>query len=90
MLTIDSKLATLDRVKGGATHTRLADEYGIRNQLLATSRKKNKAKIRLVCVNDGWDSNEQERTQGNALSDNDKLDEAMYQWFVQKRSQNIW
>ena len=58
---------------------------GSEHQLLATSKKDEAKKTLFV---DGMSMNKKGR-KVMRLSDDDKLDEAVYQWFVQKRSQDI-
>ena len=63
MSCIDSKLAILDCLKGGATHAQLADEYTIGTSTIGDI-KKEEANIRWFTSSDGWDGQEQDRTQG--------------------------
>ena len=86
VLTIDSKLAILDRLKGGATQAKLADEYGTST---VGEIKKDEAKIRsFASTTDGMAMSKKGR-KVMRLSDDDKLNEAVYQWFVQKQSQDM-
>ena len=88
MLTIDSKLAILDRLKGGVTQAKLTDEYRIRTSTVGEI-KKDEAKIRLFASTMDGMAMSKKRRKVMRLSDDGKLDEAVYQWFVQKRSQDM-
>ena len=66
MLTIDSKLAMLDCLKGEATQAKLADEYRIGTSTVWRDQER-RGQDKIVRINDGWNGHEQERTQGNAF-----------------------
>ena len=81
-------LTILDCLKGGATQAKLADEYGIGTSTVGEI-KKDEAKIRsFASTMDGMAMSKKGR-KVMRLSDDDKLNEAVYQWFVQKWSHDM-
>ena len=88
VLTLENKLAILDRLKTGATQEKLASEYGIGRSTVG-DLKKNEDKIRSFALTM---ENTAISTKGRKvmrICDDEKLDEAVYMWFVQKRSQDM-
>ena len=88
VLTLENKLAILDRLKMGATQEKLASEYGIGRSTVG-DLKKSEDKIRSFALTM---ENTAISTKGRKvmrICDDDKLDEAVYLWFVQKRSQDM-
>ena len=87
VLPIENKIAILDRLKGGASHAKIVDEFGIGTSTVGDI--KDKAKIRsFASAMESMDMNKKGR-KVMRLANDDKLDEAVYQWFVQKRSQDM-
>ena len=88
VLTLENKLCVLDRLAKGEKASKVASEFGIGNSTV-TDLKKNESKILSfvssieslsVC------SNERKIMR---LAEDEKVDEAVYLWYVQKRSQGI-
>ena len=88
VLPVESKIGILDRLKAGAIQTQLAEEYGIGSSTVGDIRK-NEAKIRsFASTMDSMAMNKKVR-KVMRLAYDDRLDEAVYLWFTQKRSQDM-
>ena len=88
VLPVESKIGILDRLKAGAIQTQLAEVYGIGRSTVGDIRK-NEAKIRsFASTMDSMAMNKKVR-KVMRLAYDDRLDEAVYLWFTQKRSQDI-
>ena len=84
--TLDDKCAILDRLKS-ETQEKLA-EYGV-GHLTIGDIKKSKDKLRAFTLTmEGLAMNTKGR-KVMCLADNEKLDKAVYLWFIQKRSQDM-
>lgn len=88
VLSLENKLRILDRLAKGEKAMKIASEFGMGNSTV-TDLKKNESRIRsfvslmeslLVC------SKERKIMR---LADDEKVDEAVYLWYVQKRSEGI-
>lgn len=86
ILSLESKLSILDKLSKGVTQAILAEGYNI-GQSTITDLKKNEAKLRAFVS-----SLEQQGMSCSRkimrLAKEKQLEEALYLWFVQKRSQD--
>ena len=88
VLTLDDKCAILDRLKSGTTHEKLAAEHGVGHSTIGDI-KKNEDKLRLFTSTIESLAMSSEEQKMMCLADVEKLDKAVYLWFVQKRSQDM-
>ena len=88
VLPIESRMAILDRLKGGASYKRLADDFGIGISTIGDIKRNDTTIRAFVSTMDNMAMSKKGRKVMRLASD-DKLDEAVYQWFVQKRSQDM-
>ena len=87
VVSLETKLAILDRLKKGEIQAQLASEYGVGKSTVANI-KKNEEKIRnFATTMDSLAMSKKRKVM--RLADDDKLDQALFLWFVQKRSQNL-
>ena len=86
VLSIETKLAILDKVAKGATQSDLAREYNI-GRSTVTDLKRNEAKLREFAtgLDDQGISSSRKIMR---LAKEQQVEEAVYLWFVQKRSQD--
>ena len=88
VVTLETKLTILDPLKKGESHSRLASQYGI-GKSTVRGIKKNEEKIRnFAATMDSLDMNTNKH-KVMRLAYDDKLDQALFLWFVQKRSQTL-
>ena len=88
VLTLENKLSILDRLAKGEKASKIASEFGIGNSTV-TDLKKNESKIRsFVSSMESLSVCLKER-KIMRLAEDEKVDEAVYLWYVQKRSQRI-
>ena len=88
VLSSENKLSILDRLAKGERATKIASEFGIGNSTV-TDIKKNESSIRsFVSTMESLSVSSKER-KIMRLADDEKVDEAVYLWYVQKRSQGI-
>ena len=88
VLTLEDKLVILDRLSKRERQVDLALEFGVGTSTVADI-KKNEAKIReFVATMDSLSMSVKER-KIMRLADDEKLDEAVYLCFIQKRSLGI-
>ena len=85
VLSVDNKIAILDRLKNGETQAKLAAEFGIGTSTLGFI-KRDEAKIRSFASSMESMTISIKGRKVMRLASDEKLDEAVYQWFVQKRS----
>ena len=88
VLTLENKLAIVDHLKAGTTQEKLAEEYGIGGSMVG-DLKKNEDRIRSFALTMEGLSMSKKGRKIMRLADDDKLDEAVYLWFVQKRSKDM-
>ena len=85
VLSIDSKLAILRKIKEGVPQIRLAEQYGVGRSTI-TDLKKNEDKIREFA--EGIENQGISKVRKvMRLGKDEQLEEALYMWFVQKRGQ---
>ena len=88
VLSSENKLSILDRLAKGERATKIASEFGIGNSTV-TDIKKSESSIRsFVSMMESLSVSSKER-KIMRLADDEKVDEAVYLWYVQKRSQGI-
>ena len=88
VLSLENKLCILDRLAKGEKATSIASEFGIGNSTV-TDLKKNESRIRAFVSSMESLSVCSKEHKIMRLADDEKLDEAVYLWYVQKRSQGI-
>ena len=88
VLSLECKLTILDRLKAGATQEKLSHEYGIGRSTVGYI-KKNEDKIRSFASTMESMAISKKGRKVMRLADDGKLDEAVYLWFVQKRTQDM-
>ena len=88
VLSLESKLAILDRLKFGATQAKLAEEYGVGKSTIADIKKSEEKLRSFVSTMDGLAVDKKKR-KVMRVSIDESLDKAVYLWFSQKRSQNM-
>ena len=87
VVSLETKLAILDRLKKGEIQAQLASEYSV-GKSTVSDIKKNEEKIRnFATTMDSLAMSKKRKVM--RLADDDKLDQALFLWFVQKRSQNL-
>ena len=87
VVLLETKKAILDRIQKGETQAQLASEYGIGKSTLFNV-KKNEEKIQnFATMMDSLAMSKKRKVMRPA--DDDRLDQTLYLWFVQKRSQNV-
>ena len=87
VLTLDEKLDICKRLKKGATITSLSTEFGIGKSTICDI-KRNKDKLASFASKlDSTEGSSKRKTMKTAS--NTRLDDALYLWFSQKRSQGI-
>ena len=87
-LSIEQKLTILKKVAGGASLTTIAKEYDI-GKSTVSDIKKNEEKLKKFAAGMESFSVDSKSRKIMRLANDDELDQALYLWFVQKRSQNI-
>ena len=88
VLTLEIKLEILNRLSKGVSQAQLAKEYGI-GKTTVFDLKKNEDKIKAFAVSMDNLSVCKKQRKTMRMADDDKLDEALFLWFVQKRSQGM-
>ena len=86
VLSIESKLTILEKIAKGVTQARVAEEYNI-GQSTITDLKKKEAKLKEFAStldNQGMSSTRKIMR----LAKDQELEQALYIWFVQKRTQD--
>ena len=87
VLSLESKLAILDTLSKGVSQANLAAQYGVGKSTISDI-KKSEGKIRqYVAVLDNQGVSTSRKVM--RLAKEDRLEEALYLWFLQKRSQGI-
>ena len=87
VLSLENKLSILDRLAKRERATKIAIEFGIGNSTV-TDIKKNESSIRsFVSTMESLSVSSKER-KIMRLADDEKVDEAVYLWYVQKRSED--
>ena len=66
VISLESIIVILERLKAGAMQQELADEYGI-GRATVGDIKKERGQDKIVRINDGKHGYKEERVQGNAL-----------------------
>ena len=84
-LTLETKLSILDKLLEGASQSRLTSEYGVGKSTI-TDLKKNESKLHEF-VSTAESQGVSSSRKIMRLAKDEKLEEALYIWFVQKRSQ---
>ena len=87
VLSLEDKLTILDRMSKGERQVNLASEFGVGTSTVADLKKKGLIR-EFVATMDSLSVSVKER-KIMRLADDEKLDEAVYLWFVQKRSLSI-
>ena len=88
VLSLEKKLAILDRLSKGETQAKIAHEYGI-GRATVYDLKKNGNKIKSYASTMESLSFSKKKRKIMRMAADDKLDDAPYLWFVQKRSQGM-
>jgi len=88
VLSIEKKLEILDRLSKGETQVKLAQEYGI-GKTTVFDLKQNENRIKMYASTMDSLSFCKKGRKIMRMAADDKLDEALYLWFVQKRSQGM-
>ena len=87
VLSLDDKLAILDHLKSGKTREWLAAEYGVGRSMIGDIKKEDKLRSFATTMESLTMSSKGRNVM--RLADDEKLDKAVYLWFVQKRSQDM-
>ena len=88
VLTLEQKLSILDRLKEGQTQERIADDFGVGWSTVGDTKKAGN-KLRLFAATmENLDVSSKKRKIMRLCKDN-KLYEALYLWFIQKRAQDM-
>ena len=87
VLTLEDKLAILDQLKAGPTQEKLAKQFGIGRSTVHDLKNEHKLRS-FASTMESMAMNKKGR-KTMRLADDEKLDEALYLWFVQKRSQDM-
>ena len=82
VLTLEQKLAILDRLKKGESQEKLASEYGARRSMISDI-KKSEEKLKSYASTMESLSMSLKTRKVMHLADDEKLDEAVCLWFVQ-------
>ena len=88
VVTLDKKLAILDQLSKGETQAKIANDYGI-GKSTVYDLKKNENKIKMYASTMESLSYNNKKRKIMRMAADDKLDEALNLWFVQKRSQGM-
>ena len=83
-----TKLANLDQLKKGESQSRLTSEYAIGKSTIGDI-KKNKGKINCFAATMDSLTMSTNECKVMQIADDDKLDEALFLWFMHKRSQSL-
>ena len=87
VLSLESKLGIVDSLSKGVSQANLAAQYGVGKSTISDI-KKSEGKIRqYVAVLDNQGVSTSRKVM--RLAKEDRLEEALYLWFIQKRSQGI-
>ena len=84
VLSIEKKLEILDRLSKGESQAFLSFEYGIGKSTVADLKENP-----YLCGKYEFTLHIHKKHKIMQTAEDDKLDEALYQWFIQKRSQNM-
>ena len=87
-LSIREKLTVLKKIAGGASLASIAKEYGI-GKSSVSDIKKNEEKLKKFASGMENFSVDSKSRKIMCLANDDELDQALFSWFVQERSQNI-
>ena len=88
VLSLEDKLLILDRMSKGERQVDLASEFGVGTSTVADLKKKEGRIREFVATMDSLSVSMKER-KIMRLADDERLDEAVYLWFIQKRSLGI-
>ena len=85
VLSIDTKLAILESLSKGVSQAKLAEQYGVGKSTISDiKRSEQKVKEYASTLDSQGESTSRKVMR---LAKEDKLEEALYLWFIQKRSQ---
>lgn len=87
-MSLENKTVILDRLAKGERATKLATEFGVGNATI-TDLKKNEVKIQSFVSSMEILSVSSKQRKIMRLAEDEKVDEALYLWYTQKRSQGI-
>ena len=88
VLTLEKKLSIVDRLKKGEKQEKLAAEHGVGRSTIGDI-KKNQEKLKTFGSTMESLAMSSKGRKVMRMADDEKLDEAVYLWFVQKRSQDF-
>ena len=87
-LSIVEKLTVLEKIAGGASLANIAKEYGIGKSTVSDIKKNEEKLMKFASGMESFSVDSKSR-KIMRLANDDELDQALFLWFVQKRSQNI-
>ena len=87
VFTVEGKLEICRRLKNGATITQLAKEFGIGKSAVCDIKRHSDKLFSFAATMDSTEGSSKRKTM--KLASDARLDDALYLWFAQKRSQGI-
>ena len=88
VLNIEQKLSILDRLKKGEAQERIARDFGVGRSTIGDFKKAEDKLRSFAATMENLDVSSKKR-KVMRLAKDDRLDEALYLWFIQKRSQDM-
>ena len=88
VLNIEQKLSILDRLKKGEAQERIARDFGVGRSTIGDFKKAEDKLRSFAATMENLDVSSKKR-KVMRLAKDDSLDEALYLWFIQKRSQDM-